>query len=70
MIYNKIKLFRESKNLSQSDLASLIGVSRSAISDFENQKYQPNIEHSFLIAYEFDIDINDLFDLTYLLPFS
>lgn len=45
-IYKRIALARKSKNISQTELANKLGVSRSAISQWESSYGSlPNIEH-------------------------
>ena len=57
-INERIKIFREYKSIKQSLFAKLIGVSRSTLSEIENQKnYAPSTQLIIGIANAFD-DIN------------
>ena len=57
----KMKQARIEKNLSQTDLAKNIGVSRQTINMIENGAYNPTIELCIRICKELDVTLNDLF---------
>ena len=57
----KMKQARTRKNLSQTDLAKNIGVSRQTINMIENGGYNPTIELCIRICKELDVTLNDLF---------
>ena len=57
----KMKQARLDKNLSQTDLAKNIGVSRQTINMIENGAYNPTIELCIRICKELDVALNDLF---------
>jgi putative transcriptional regulator len=52
---------RENKNLSQTELAKNIGVSRQTINMIENGVYNPTIELCIRICKELGVTLNDLF---------
>ena len=54
----KIKYLRQTNNLSQSELAKIIGVSQKSISDYEKQKTQPDIETLIKLADYFHTTID------------
>ncbi|BAH06767.1 helix-turn-helix domain-containing protein [Clostridium kluyveri] len=56
----KIKEIRESKNLTQKQLAEKIGVTPVTITRYENNKREPSIETLNKIAKALDVTINDL----------
>lgn len=58
---NKIKLARIEKELSQQELADLVGVTRQTIGLIEKGKYNPTINLCINIASELDKTLNDLF---------
>ena len=58
---NIIKVERARHNLSQSDLAERVGVSRQTIYAIEKGKFDPSVALAFRIADELKIDVNDLF---------
>ncbi len=47
---NKIRLLRAERELSQEDLAQLLGVSRQTVNAIENDKYDPMLPLAFKIA--------------------
>ncbi|MBQ8836402.1 MAG: helix-turn-helix transcriptional regulator [Clostridia bacterium] len=57
----KMKQARIEKNLSQTDLAKKIGVSRQTINMIENGGYNPTIELCIRICKELGVTLNDLF---------
>ena len=57
----KMKQARTRKNLSQTDLAKNIGVSRQTINMIENGAYNPTIELCIRICKELGVTLNDLF---------
>lgn len=63
-IGNKIKQLRYKSGLTQEQLAEKIGVSAQSVSKWENSITMPDITLLPLIAEEFGVSIDDLFDLT------
>ena len=57
----KMKQARQKKNLSQTELARRIGVSRQTINMIENGDYNPTIGLCRNICKELDCTLNDLF---------
>jgi putative transcriptional regulator len=57
----KIKIFREQLNMTQSDLASLVGVSRETITYLEKGKYNPSLKLAFNISKVFNSPIEEIF---------
>ncbi len=57
----KMKQVRSEKNLSQTELAKNIGVSRQTINMIENGAYNPTIELCIRICKELGVTLNDLF---------
>lgn len=60
MIGRHIKSFRENKNITQSELADKLCVTRQAVSNWENEKTEPDIETLHKIADILDISIEEL----------
>lgn len=58
---NKIKEFRKSKNVTQEDLASAVGVTRQTIISLENGKYTASLQLAYKIAKYFDTTIETVF---------
>lgn len=61
MINLKLKEARLAKNLSQADLAKIIGVSRQTINMIENGDYNPTVALCIKICKALDKTLNDLF---------
>lgn len=57
----KIKEFRSKKQMSQEDLAHLVGVRRETISHLEKGKYNPSLKLAMDIAKVFDCSVEMLF---------
>lgn len=63
ILYNNIKHYRETFGLSQETLASLIGVSKNAISSFERYEYAPSAYVAALLCQLFKCNFDELFYL-------
>lgn len=57
----KIREIRKSTNMSQEELGTKIGVTKSFISKLENEKTEPSLEMLNKIAKALDVDIAELF---------
>lgn len=64
MSFNKIYNIREHNDLTQNELASIIGGNRVSISNWENNKEIPNINKANQLANYFDVSLDYLFNLT------
>lgn len=60
---NKLKIERAIKNLTQDDLAKLIGVSRQTINSIEKGRYVPSTVLALKISEIFEKQVNDIFEL-------
>jgi len=60
---NTIKIERAIKNITQADLADLIGVSRQTINTIESNKYVPSTVLALKISRVFGKPVNDIFEL-------
>lgn len=58
---NRLKELRQLHQLSQSDLARELGVSRQAVNGFESCKFDPSLDMAFKIANLFQVAIEDVF---------
>ena len=58
---NKVKELRKSQNLTQEQLADLIGISRQAINAIEKEKFDQSLPTAFKMARLFKITIEELF---------
>ena len=60
-IVTKIKEYRARYNLTQEELANLVGVRRETIVHLENGKYNPSLKLAFDIAKVFHTTVDELF---------
>ncbi len=60
---NRLKIERAIKNLTQDDLAKLIGVSRQTINSIETGRYVPSTVLALKISELFEKQVNDIFKL-------
>lgn len=60
---NRIRVYRAEHDLSQSDLAAAIGVSRKTISTIEVGRFVPSTVIALKLAYFFEVRVEDLFEL-------
>lgn len=58
---NKVAEVRKNKNLSQADLAKLVGVSRNTISSIETGQYEPTAKLALLLCVALDLKFEELF---------
>ena len=62
-IITKLKSVRESRGMTQQELADRIGMRRETILHLENNRYNPSLEMALKIAQVFDLRVEDLFQL-------
>lgn len=60
MLGEKIKLYRESKKMTQMEIAELLGVKPATVSKYESGALEPNIESLKKLSEIFDISIDEL----------
>ncbi len=60
MLGEKIKLYRENKNMTQVEIADILGVKSAAISKYESGTLEPNIESLKKLAELFEVSIDEL----------
>jgi len=60
---NRLKVARAEKNLTQEELAKLVGVTRQTISSIETGQYCPSTRLSFLLAKRLEKRVDELFFL-------
>ena len=58
---NKIKVFRAMHDLTQENLAQVIGVNRQTILAIEKGKYVPSLNLAFRIARHFGVSLEEVF---------
>ncbi len=60
-LQNKLKEVRTELNMSQNDLANLIGVSRQTISSIETGQFCPTAKLALILCIALDIKFEELF---------
>ena len=60
---NSLKVERAIKDITQEELAKIIGVSRQAINSIELGKYVPSTIFSLKLSRYFEKSVNDIFKL-------
>lgn len=63
-VITKIKEYRAKHNMTQEELADLVGVRRETIGHLENGKYNPSLKLAFDIAKVFHVTVDELFTVT------
>lgn len=63
MIRNSLKIERARKNITQAELAKVIGVSRQTINAIEKNRYIPSTVLALRLSAFFGVSVNDLFVL-------
>ena len=61
---NRLKVARAEKNISQEELANLVGVTRQTISSIETGQYCPSALLAFQLAKKLEKPITELFFLS------
>lgn len=61
VLKNKLKLARVEKNLSQNQLAELVGVSRQTISSIETGQFYPTAKLALLLSIALDKKFEEIF---------
>ena len=64
MLTNQIKVFRAERNLTQQELAEVIGVIRQTVIAIEQNKYQPSVVLALRLAAYFNVHVEDMFQIT------
>jgi len=58
---NRIRVLRAEREMTQEELAALVGVTRNTIISMEKNKYCPSLKLAYRIARTFDVGIDDVF---------
>lgn len=58
---NRLQEFRKARNLSQSEIAQALEISRQAVSGFESGKFTPSLEMAFKIAQLLEVRVEEIF---------
>jgi putative transcriptional regulator len=61
VLKNRLKVARAEKNLSQGELAEMVGVSRQTISSIETGQFNPTARLALILCIALDKKFEDLF---------
>lgn len=61
ILKNKLKETRKEKNISQTTLADMVGVSRQTISSIENGQFNPTAKLALILCIALDKKFEELF---------
>jgi putative transcriptional regulator len=61
ILRNRLKIVRAEKNLSQAQLAKLVGVSRNTISSIETGQFNPTAKLALILCIALDVKFEELF---------
>ena len=64
MLKNNLKEIRRSKNISQEEVAQALHISRQSLSEWENQRGNPDLENLVALSKFYGVPINALIDET------
>lgn len=62
-LVNNLSRLRKEKGINQTDLGSMVGVSRQTISLIERGDYNPSVMVALSLAKVFDVSVEDIFIL-------
>jgi putative transcriptional regulator len=63
MLQNTLKVQRAKKDLTQEQLAELVGVTRKTINTIENRKFIPSTYLALKLAHSLDVSVEELFQI-------
>lgn len=61
ILKNRLKIARAEKNITQGELASMVGVSRQTISSIETEQFNPTAKLALLLCIALDKKFEELF---------
>lgn len=61
VLKNKLKEIRKEKNMSQQELADMVGVSRNTISSLETGQYEPTAKLALVLSIALDKKFEEIF---------
>lgn len=60
-VYNRVRLLRQERGLSQKELASVLGINHRTVGYLERQDYEPSISLAWKIAWFFEVPVDEVF---------
>ncbi len=61
ILKNHLKEIRKEKNISQQELADMVGVSRNTISSLETGQYEPSAKLAYILSIALDRKFEEIF---------
>ncbi|MBQ6492378.1 MAG: helix-turn-helix transcriptional regulator [Erysipelotrichaceae bacterium] len=61
VLKNNLKEIRKEKNISQQELADMVGVSRNTISSLETGQYEPSAKLAYILSIALDKKFEEVF---------
>ena len=61
VLKNNLKEIRKEKNISQKELADMVGVSRNTISSLETGQYEPSAKLAYILSIALDKKFEEIF---------
>ena len=61
VLKNHLKEIRKEKNISQQELAEMVGVSRNTISSLETGQYEPSAKLAYILSIALDRKFEEIF---------
>ena len=61
ILKKNLKEVRKEKNISQQELADMVGVSRNTISSLETGQYEPTAKLAYILCIALDMKFEELF---------
>jgi putative transcriptional regulator len=61
VLKNNLKEIRKEKNISQQELADMVGVSRNTISSLETGQYEPSAKLAYILSIALDKKFEEIF---------
>jgi putative transcriptional regulator len=60
-ITNRLKVLRAERDITQAQLAEIVGVTRNTINYLENNEYMPSLPLAMRLAHYFQMPIEEIF---------
>jgi putative transcriptional regulator len=58
---NRLRVYRSMTNMTQSELAEKLGITRQTVLAIEKERFDPSLELAFKMARFFKVSIEDMF---------
>lgn len=61
MVYNRVRLLRQERGLSQKELAGVLGINHRTVGYLERQDYEPSLSLAWRITWFFEVPLEAVF---------